>query len=247
MSKQPDVIWLNTSPSLECFSKPLLSYLSPKLTIQKWEYYQSLDEASSLNGAIVELYEHLKSIGPVHLIGHSTAGLLGLLYSRLYPANIKSLTLLAVGVDPAVDWQAHYYVHRQFMTRQKLLNTMVYNLFGYQDECSVKSLEYIIERDLDCSLSPHSLFKRVSLPPSPVPVPLMVCGSMDDIVVDGDALQAWKPFLKQGDRLWSCLSGRHFFHYFQYQLVAEQLLNFWNSLHLRDVLTSNFISAINQQ
>ncbi|MHC5733019.1 MAG: alpha/beta fold hydrolase, partial [Nostoc sp.] len=76
----------------------------------------------------------------MHLIGHSTGGLLGLLYTRRYPEKVKSLTLLAVGADAALDWQAHYYTHRPFLSRQKILTTMVYNLFGYQNEDTVKRL-----------------------------------------------------------------------------------------------------------
>jgi len=41
-------------------------------------------------------------------------------------------------------------------------------------------------------------------------VPLMVCGSKDDIIVEPDAA-GWQPHLKEGDRLWECPQGRHFF------------------------------------
>ncbi|MBW4594361.1 MAG: alpha/beta hydrolase [Brasilonema angustatum HA4187-MV1] len=232
MSKQPEAIWLNTSPSLLCFAQPLLRELSRSVTIAQWEYTQTKDEPSSLDVAILLLDEYLQSIKqPVHLIGHSTGGLLGLLYTRRYPEKVKSLTLLAVGADAAVDWQAHYYSHRPSLTREKILNAMVYNLFGYQNEHAVKRLEKILERDLDCSLSPHSLFKRQSLVPCPVPAPLMVCGSTNDIIVEPDALQGWRPFLMKGDRYWECQKGRHFFHFFQPTLVAEQILDFWQSLY----------------
>ncbi|WP_341768598.1 hypothetical protein, partial [Escherichia coli] len=135
--------------------------------------------------------------------------------------------LLAVGVDAAVDWQAHYYTHLPFLCRQKTLSAMVDNLFGYQDQRTVKHLTSILEQDLNCSLSPHSLFQRVSMTPCEVPVPLMVCGSLDDIVVEPDALRGWQTWLNPSDRLWLCPEGRHFFHFFHFQLVAEQLLNYW--------------------
>ncbi len=240
MSKLPDALWLNTSPSLQCLDRPLLRYLSKQVTMREWEYCQSQDEASSLDVAVLLLHNYLKSCNrQFHLIGHSTGGLLGLLYARRYPETVKSLTLLAVGVDPAVDWQAHYYDHRQLLCRHRSLTAFVYNLFGYHDTHMIKRLVSILERDLDCSLSPHSLFQRLSVPPGGVSVPLMVCGSKDDIIVGPDALQGWRPWLKEGDRLWECLEGRHFFHYFQFQQVGEQMLNFWKFLSQSDSVCSS--------
>ena len=237
MPKLPDVLWLNTSSSLRCFAQPLLCHLSQQVSIAQWEYSQSQDEGSSLDVAVLLLHDYLKSGNrPVHLIGHSTGGLLGLLYTRRYPETVKSLTLLAVGADAAVDWQAHYYVHRQHLSRQETLAAMVYNLFGYRDEQTIKLLVSLLEQDLNCSLSPNSLFRRLSVPPGEVSVPLMICGSKDEIVVEPDVLQGWQPWLKDGDCLWSCLEGRHFFHFFQSLLVGEQILNFWKSLHQSDFL-----------
>jgi pimeloyl-ACP methyl ester carboxylesterase len=245
MSKLPDVVWLNTSPSLLCFAQPLICQISRKVTVALWEYHQTQDEASSLDVAVELLHDYLQSCSqPVHLVGHSTGGLLGLSYSRKYPEKVKSLTLLAVGVDAAVDWQAHYYTHLPFLSRQKTLNAMVYNLFGYQDQQTVKRLVRILEQDLNCSLSPHSVFQRVSVPPSRISVPLMVCGSLNDIIVEPEALHGWRPYLKEGDReagtrcdrLWECPQGRHFFHFSQPQLVAKQIFNFWDSQRFADVL-----------
>jgi pimeloyl-ACP methyl ester carboxylesterase len=231
MFQSPDVVWLNTNPSLQCFSQPLLSHLSHQMIITSWDYSQTQDEASPLSFAVLLLHDYLQSCTqPVHLIGHSTGGLLGLLYARQYPEKVKSLTLLAVGVDAAVDWQVNYYAHRPFSSRQQILRAMAYNLFGYHEECMNKRLTRLLRQDLNSSLSPHSLFQKLSLPPSPVSVPLMVCGSLDDIIVETEALCGWQPYLKEGDRLWKCPEGKHFFHFFQPQLVAEQVLHFWNSL-----------------
>lgn len=244
MSKLPDVLWLNTSPSLRCFDRPLLRYLARQVTVGQWEYCQNQDEASSLDVAVLLLHDYLKSCNqPMNLVGHSTGGLLGLLYARQYPERVKSLTLLAVGVDAALDWQAHYYLHLHNQispfSRQGVLLNMAYNLFGYQDRHTLKSLVRILEEDLDCSLSPHSVFQRLSVCRGGASVPLMVCGSKDDIIVEPDALQGWQPWLKEGDRLWSCLEGRHFFHFFQPQQVGRQILNFWESLQQSDLLCSS--------
>ncbi len=249
----PDVLWVSTSPSLRCFAQPLLCHLSHQVTVRAWEYSQSQDEASSLDSAVLLLHDYLQSCNKaVHLIGHSTGGLLGLLYTRQYPEKVKSLTLLAVGADAAVDWRSHYYTHLPFLCRQKILTAMVYNLFGYQNQVTVKRLEKLLERDLDCSLSPHSLFKRLSVPTCPVPVPLMVCSSTDDIIVEPDALQEWRPYLMEGvdaerlvvrHRLWECPQGRHFFHFFEPTLVGNEILNFWASVRQSDSLTYSAIST----
>lgn len=232
MSKLPDVLWLNTSSSLQCFDQPLLRHLSLQVKVAQWEYSQTQDEASCLDVGVFLLHDYLKSCDrPLHLIGHSTGGLLGLLYARQYPERVKSLTLLAVGSNAAINWQAQYYAHLQLLSRQKILTSMVYNLFGYHHENTVKRLARILEQDLDCSLSPHSLLRIHSLPPGGVSVPLMVCGSNDDIVVGNDALQGWRPYLKECDRLWLCPQGRHFFHYFYPRKVGRQILKFWEYLY----------------
>jgi pimeloyl-ACP methyl ester carboxylesterase len=231
-----EVIWLNTSPSLNCLAQPLLEGLSQRVAVTQWDYSPELDQANSLEEAMLRLHRSLSCLRQsVHLVGHGTAGLLGLLYARQYPDKLKSLTLLAVGADAAIDWQAHYYRHRPFLSRQKLLSAMAYNLFGYQvfgspDEAILQQLTGLLEADLDCSLSPHSLFHQLKVPVGGVPVPLLVCGSQDDIIVEPEALQAWQPWLKESDRLWSCAEGQHFFHFSQAKLVEAQLLSFWSFL-----------------
>lgn len=229
----PDVLWLNISPSLKRFDQRLLSHLSKRVSVAQWEYSQTQDEASSLDVAVLLLHDYLKSCDrPINIIGHGTGGLLGLIYARQYPERVQSLVLLAVGAQAAIDWQAHYYVQRQLLpcSRQIVLGQMVRSLFGYQTYSQTKGLVKILEQDLDYSPSLHSLWQRVSLPQAGVSMPLMVCGSKNDAVVDSHLLQEWRRWFKQGDHLWECADGYHFFHHFYPQAVGEQILQFWRSL-----------------
>jgi len=240
MSKIPDVLWLNTSPSLQVFNQRLIRYLSRKILIVQWDYFQTPDEPCSLDITVTLLHDYLKSLHqPIHLIGHSTSGLVGLIYARKYPERVKSLTLLSVGVHPTVDWQAHYYVHRHLLpcSREIILTNMVKSLFGEQDRKITQNLVRILEKDLDLSPSPHSLLKRQSMLPREVPVPLMVCGSHNDTIIDPNLIQGWQPFLKPEDRIWECPEGGYFFHHFSPLNVAQPLLEFWqeNSLFLSDI------------
>jgi pimeloyl-ACP methyl ester carboxylesterase len=107
---------------------------------------------------------------------------------------------------------------------------MVHNLFGYQDRSRTKSLINILERDLNSSPSPHSLYREVDIVPESVAVPLLVCGSKDDSVVDPNTLYRWASWLKNGDRIWECPQGHHFFHYFYPKEVGKQVLEFWHSV-----------------
>lgn len=236
MSLPFDVLWLNASPSLKHFDQPLLRYLAQHLTVAQWEYRQSSDEASSLETAVGLLHDYLKGRQqPVHLAGHGLSGVLGLMYARRFPERVRSLTLLAVAAQPAITWQAHYYVQRQLIacSRQQLLACLTRSLFGplpagisYGHKALVTSLK----RDLDESPSPHSLFKLAHLPRGGVTMPLLVCGSKTDPVVHPPALQEWLLSFKSDDALWQCPDGRHFFHYFYPQAVGSQLLRFWRCL-----------------
>ena len=239
MSKSPDVLWLNVSPSLQEFDRPLLQNLSKQVSISRWEYSQTQDEPTSVETALALLHDYLQQCDrPIHLLGHSTSGLLGLLYTRRYPERVKSLTLLSVGVYPAIDWQAHYYIQLQLLpcSRETILRQMVYNLFGNQRVPIVQNLFKILDRDLLTSLSPHSLFQRVRIEPAYVFAPLLVCGSEDDIIVDLHQFQGWENWLKEGDLLWHCPTGRYFFHYFYPQLVTAKIVDFWNSINLENEL-----------
>jgi pimeloyl-ACP methyl ester carboxylesterase len=233
MSKFPDALMLSASPSLKGFNQPLMRHLSWRVTIAHWEYCQSQDEASSLEVALTLLHDYLKtSDHPIHLIGHGISGLVGLLYARRHPDRVKSLTLLSVGMHPAVDWQSHYHVHLKLLpcSRDTILMQMVYNLFGYQSRPIAQDLVKILEQDLCNSLSPHTVYQSTSISPDTTAVPTLVCGSEDDIIITPHELMGWQDWLGKGDRIWKCPQGRYFFHYFHPQLVTRQLLNFWASL-----------------
>lgn len=230
---QVDALWLNVSPALQGFDRPLLKYLSQHSAIALWQYSQTWDEPNSLEVALELLHDHLKDCSrPIHLLGHSTAGLLGLLYAQRYPEYVQSLTLLAVGVHPAVDWQMHYYAQRRLLPcdQQTILQQMVYGLLGCPPKDTAETVVRLLEQDLYQSLSPHHLLRSVNLSPIPVTVPLLVCGSVDDIVIDPNQLRAWQEHFNPAiSRLWVCPGGRYFFHYFYPQQVSEQIVGFWNS------------------
>jgi pimeloyl-ACP methyl ester carboxylesterase len=234
MSQLPDALWINVSPPLQGFDRPLLKALSQHISIAQWEYAQTPDEPNSLETALVLLHDYLKHHNrPIHLLGHSTGGLLGLLYARQHPERVRSLTLLSVGANPAVDWQAHYYTQRRLLPcdQQTILRQMVYGLLGYPPKDTTKTLIKLLEQDLYQSLSPHSLVRSMSLLPISVEIPLLVCGSVDDTVVDPNQLRGWQQYFHHStSRLWVCPGGRYFFHYFYPQQVSEQITQFWSTV-----------------
>ncbi|MBE9041858.1 alpha/beta hydrolase [Oscillatoriales cyanobacterium LEGE 11467] len=233
MNQYPNILWLNTSFNFAEFDRQLIDRISSKSSLGVWQYRQNPDEGCSLDIAVRLLHHYLALCPrPIHLIGHSTAGLVGLLYARKYPQSVKSLTLLSVGVHPAVDWQAHYYVQRQLLScdRKIVLHQMVHNLFGNQPKEKCYKLVEMLEEDLEFSPSPHSLYQRFSIAPQTVPVPLLVCGVQNDVVIDRNQLHGWSKYLKGGDRLWVGDDGRHFFHHFYPDKVESQITQFWESL-----------------
>jgi pimeloyl-ACP methyl ester carboxylesterase len=230
----PQALSLNVSPSFRKFDRPLLKALSQICTVGQWDYRQNQDEPCSLEIALVLLQDYLKSCPhPIHLVGHGTAGLLGLLYARRYPERVKSLTLLSVGVNPAVDWQAHYYVHRQLLpcSQEAILAQMAQHLFGAgqgkPSMFSVRRLMQVLAQDLIDSPSPHNLFSRVNLSAGPVAVPLLVCGGAIDSVVDSHQFQGWQQYFKTGDRLWLCPQAGHFFQFSHSEPLSQQIQDFW--------------------
>lgn len=238
----PDAVWLNVSPSFERFDHKLLGCLARYVDVAHWAYRQTPDEASSLDIAVTLLHDYLKGLNrPVHLMGHGIGGLVGLLYTRQNTDRVKSLTLLSVGVNPMVDWQAHYYAQLERLPcpRSHILTQMVHSLFGHQARPLVPGWVKLLEQDLLYSVSPHSLLKRVNLCPGSVEVPLLVCSGEDDFVVDPTQIRGWQPFLKGGDRVALC-PGRHFFHAAYPRRVASQVLNFWGTPGDLPVLPQGF-------
>ncbi|WP_051470142.1 alpha/beta fold hydrolase [Fischerella sp. PCC 9605] len=230
MSNQFDVLWLNASQSLKGFDLPLLQYLSKHLLIARWEYYQTKDEASSIDTAVTMLYDFLKSHDrPVNLAGHGMSGAIALMFARRYPQRVRSLALLAVGSQPANTWHAHYYQQRTLLplSREQVLLNNVGMLFGNQPPHTTQKLMAALDRDLDESPTLHSLLRLVNFPKGGVVMPMFVCGSKTDPVVSPPELYDWRHLLKSEDTLWECAKGYHFFHYFYPQQVGDQLLSFW--------------------
>lgn len=229
----PDALWLSVNPSFRRLEQSLVAHLNSDRTVAHWGYCQMPDEPSSLDGAVTLLHDYVKGCDrPLHLIGHSTGGLIGLLYARRFPHRVTSLTLLGVGVNPAVDWKVHYYTQLELLpcSRTRVLTQMVHSLFGLQCQYHLKGFIELLERDLVESLSLHSLMKRSSLSPGGVPMPLLICGGQDDVIVDPMQLQGWQPWLKEGDRIWLCPNGRHFFYTDHLEETATEILDFWNEI-----------------
>lgn len=242
MSEFCNVLWLNASPSLKGLDKPLLQYLSKYVVVARWEYFQTKDEACSLDAAVALLYDFLKSHDrPVHLAGHGMSGAIALLFARRYPQKVRSLSLLAVASQSANTWQAHYYQQRLLfpLSREQVLVNSVRTLFGNQSPANTKKLLTALIRDLDESPTPHSLFRLIHLPKGGVSMPMFVCGSKNDPVVSPPELQDWQNWLKPEDILWECPKGYHFFHYFYPQQVGEQMLSFWQRFTQNSETTQN--------
>ncbi|AFZ08049.1 hypothetical protein Osc7112_3699 [Oscillatoria nigro-viridis PCC 7112] len=234
-----DVLWLSVSPSLQFFDRSLLSYLNDSVPVQIWEYQQTEDEACSLDMAVELLHEFLTGRDrPIHLIGHSTSGLVGLMYARRYPHKVSSLGLLSVGVPSAINWQAHYYTYLSAFpwSRKQVLNQIVCDMLGCQNKIINQKFISYFEDDLAFSPCPHSLFRISNPREQGVEVPLLICSSKTDFLVSPVVMRRWSKFLKKGDRLWECQDGRHFFHHFYPEQVGEEILNFWLSIPSRQVI-----------
>lgn len=258
MHKQHPVLWLSISPSLKCFDQRLLSQLIRGRTVRRWQYCQTVDEPCSVEGVVASLHNYFSSqselsksepfqsdssqsepsklsklqSSKVHLIGHGVSGVIGLLYARQYPQHVASLTLLSVGSLPAVNWQAHYYALRKLLpcSREVLLGQMTRLLFGEQPARIVPALVQLLARDLDSSLTLHSLAHSSHIPAGGVEVPLLVCNGDRDNIITAQQNAAWKRWLKPEDRLWHCPNGSHFFHFHQHKAVARAITTYWADL-----------------
>lgn len=238
MFKNPDVLWLSTNPYLLRFNLPIIKYLSNHVKIGQWEYQINEDEGTSIDQALELLDNYLNLIEkPVHLIGHSNCGLLGLYYAQKYPEKVKSLTILGVGGNAGWDWVSYYYIMRSNLqcSKEVILARLAKNLFGYHNSYYQKAFIQLLDKALLYSLTPHSLYQRFNLPITSISSPLMVCGSQNDQIVSWDEIKKWKCYLKPQDYLWQCPQGEHFFHYFQAKLLSEKIVDFWSSLSNEEV------------
>jgi hypothetical protein len=228
-----EALYLGVSPSLKLFDRPLLGSLGKCFRVAYWEYHQTQDEPCSLETVVTLLYEYLKAWDrSVHLIGHGLSGVVAYLFAYYYPQRIWSLTLLAVGSQPAATWHAHFYVQRKMFccSREQLLVRIAQSLLPASEQWRARSLSRALAKDLDTSPIPHSLFQVVAIPAQKVPVPMLVCASEDDPIVDPASLEQWGNYLKPGDQMWFCPGGRHFFHYSFPSLVNLKIMDFWQKL-----------------
>lgn len=232
MFKNPHILWLNSNPYLRRFNLPAIKYLANYVDIGHWEYEQTEDEGTSIDQGVNLLEDYLSLLKePIHLVGHSTCGLLGLYYAQKYPQRVKSLTLLGVGVNPALDWLSCYYLWRNNWgcSQEIVLAHLAKYLFGSHSHYYRKALMKILEKAMIYSLSSHSLYKidnNLGVPS--VDCRLMITGSIEDKIVPWSEIEKWRSQLKPNDILWQCPRGEHFFHYFQPQLIGEKLLEFWS-------------------
>jgi pimeloyl-ACP methyl ester carboxylesterase len=230
MSSFPQALWLGSSPRLQHFHAPLITYLSYYQAIAPWEYRQNPDAPSSLDLAVATLATHLETTSnPIHLLGHSTGGLIGLQFARRYPEKVKSLTLLGVGVNPAVDWLSHYYTLRGALpcSSRVILARLAKNLFAASHPHPYLEA---LEKTRDHAFSPHSPYKIARIAAGGITKPLMIGGAYDDPIIPSEQLRGWKTYLKQGDCFWEWPEGLHFFHYLYPIPVGQQILRFWDSV-----------------
>lgn len=230
-TQEADALWVSVSPTLGIFDQPLQRCLAGQVTLAKWQYAQEADESCEIGKAVSLLQEYMETLSrPIHLLGHGLGGAVALLYARLHPERVKSLTLFAVAEQPAVTWHAHYYVQRHLVpcSQTRVLAQMAGSLFHQRPYGPAKLVE-ALRQDLEKAPLLHSACHLESLPQEGVDVPLMVCGAKDDAVVHPAALADWSYWFKPGDRQYLCSSGGHFFHYSHPDELAQEILGFWQT------------------
>ena len=235
MSHLPSALWLTVSPALKRFDQRLLGCLSKLLTIMRKEYMQTEDEPSSIEITINLMYEYLQghfihTQKNVHLVGHGLSGIVGWLYAQRYPEHVRSLTLLSVGGNPAVNWHAHYYALRQLLpcSREIVLAQMVRLLFGPRSYDITRLLIQMLAQDLDTGLALHSLVEHQDIEPARIRPPLLVCRGDHDAVVD--TADRWQPWLTSRARIRVAPKGHHIFHFDQPRQVEAAILKHWQQV-----------------
>lgn len=226
-------LWISASPSLKYFHRRLLNHLSKVVSIEFWEYYQTLDESSSIDGAIELLHVYLSTVDtPTHLIGHGIGGTIALGYARMYPTKVASLTLLSVAVQPDINWHSYYYDRLWCLpySRQRVLQSISSEMFP--DTCArhVCDLVERMERDLVESPSNHSLFSSHILPAGGVEMPMAIFNSQSDPIITSHPACGWNNYLKSADKIWCIPTGGHFFHHVHSELVNDRIQDFWRKL-----------------
>ncbi|PSB56483.1 alpha/beta fold hydrolase [Chamaesiphon polymorphus] len=235
----PKVLWVSASPSLKYFHRHLLARLAKVSEIEFWEYYQTLDEGSSIDNAVDLLDEYLANTDrPVHLIGHGIGGVVALSYARKYPTRVASLVLLSVAVQPGINWHSYYYARLQSARcdRDFLLRSIAIDLFPGICPSRIRDLADRLDRDLVEAPSSHSLFRLDILTEGGVNMPVMIGGAHDDLAITSPALYGWTSYFKAEDKIWQIPVGGHFFHHFHPDLVGYQIQQFWQKLEPEIIL-----------
>jgi hypothetical protein len=71
MKDRSKFLWISANPSLNQFHRRLLNVLAATVELEFWEYFQTLDEGSSIDKAVELLHEYIVNNGNrVNLIGH---------------------------------------------------------------------------------------------------------------------------------------------------------------------------------
>ncbi len=241
VSQQENLLWISASPNLKYFDLPLLKTLSRSHVVARWEYQQHSDEASSLEEAVNLLVDYIKqSDRPMHLAGHGLSGVIAMMAADRIPHQIKTLSLFSVATQPALTWQAHYYLQRLTLpcSQARILAQLCRSLFAPQTPHSIQTLVKLLSRDLSTSPSPHSLFHIAKIAPIQPQVPLFVCNGAMDFVISPEVAQLWQDLAKPGDRLVSIPKGQHFFHYDVSDQIAREITQFWSQASLLTSLSS---------